>query len=982
MILTRYETVYADAGSDSSVCADSVYQLSGNLPDYGTGLWTTQPGINFNNQSIYNTTAINLPSGEPVINIDFIWTITNGVCINANTILLIRYEIIPADAGDATSLCDISSIDLAGNNPLPGNGIWACNNSEIVIEDATVFNTNISNIPVNAGEDTEICDNNTNEINFSWTIKNGVCPSDTSYMLLKRYETILADAEDDAGICDSIGYFLSANDPCPAKGMWTCTEEGISFENGSYFETLINGLPRGETIFTWTVTNGACGSNSDEIIITRYISDIANAGADTSFCDINEYQIIADSILGTGTGSWTSNSDSVIFDNYYIHNPNISNIPTGKNIFIWKIENNVCPESLDSLIVDIYQTIVADAGKDSLFCNYTEYQLLADSVLGTGIGMWTSISSVNIEKETLYNTNISNISFGESTYIWTIENGACGVSADSILLTNYEFVQADAGADDKICDITEYQLSGNIATPGTGLWTISPLLTIDNATIGNATIYDFSIGNYEEDFILTWTITNGVCIDENTMILTRYETVFADAGENDSICDISQYQLSGEEQDYGTGMWTSIDEDINFDNPSIYNATATNLTNENEINEIIFKWTLTNGVCIDENTMILMRYETINANAGINNYICDTSEYKMLANNPQPGTGIWTCNKNDIYFSDTSAFDTDISNIQEGDIIFTWEITNGVCISNDNFELKASHTPFLDMENDIEFCKSTDTLLQAPFGYDTYLWQDGSTEETFYANKEGYYSLTITNICGMASKDFYLIERPLPEAFAGENIVVCQGDTITLTATGGIKQTWNNDIEQTTPFVAETTETYIVTAESEHRCLNKDTIIVYVNPKPIITELITDEEGYKITVLTQSDANPLRYAINNGYFQKENYFECLESGNYSVAVKDTNNCITIDFAEIKSISIPTVFTPNGDAYNETWKIENLKESFPDAEVFIYDRWGNEIYKGTDWDGTSNGRVVKSDTYWYIISIAGCKTFKGSITIKR
>ena len=71
------------------------------------------------------------------------------------------------------------------------------------------------------------------------------------------------------------------------------------------------------------------------------------------------------------------------------------------------------------------------------------------------------------------------------------------------------------------------------------------------------------------------------------------------------------------------------------------------------------------------------------------------------------------------------------------------------------------------------------------------------------------------------------------------------------------------------------------------------------------------------------------------------------------------------------IYVPDVFSPNGDGINDKWEITNIR-NFPDAEVTVYDRWGETVFyqtKGnvTPWDGTFNGSAVAVGEYTYVIN---------------
>jgi len=74
--------------------------------------------------------------------------------------------------------------------------------------------------------------------------------------------------------------------------------------------------------------------------------------------------------------------------------------------------------------------------------------------------------------------------------------------------------------------------------------------------------------------------------------------------------------------------------------------------------------------------------------------------------------------------------------------------------------------------------------------------------------------------------------------------------------------------------------------------------------------------------------------------------------------------------------VPTpndVLTPNGDNINDTWMIVNI-ESYPQASVTVFNRWGNEVYRvngyRNDWGGDSKGDVLPSGSYYYQIDING------------
>jgi len=66
-----------------------------------------------------------------------------------------------------------------------------------------------------------------------------------------------------------------------------------------------------------------------------------------------------------------------------------------------------------------------------------------------------------------------------------------------------------------------------------------------------------------------------------------------------------------------------------------------------------------------------------------------------------------------------------------------------------------------------------DTLVLSPGFYSTYLWQDGSTLDHFVVRNTGVYSVTVSNSCGSASKDYVvangICNTFFPTAFTPNN---------------------------------------------------------------------------------------------------------------------------------------------------------------------------------------------------------------------
>ncbi|SMO58424.1 T9SS type B sorting domain-containing protein [Solitalea koreensis] len=79
----------------------------------------------------------------------------------------------------------------------------------------------------------------------------------------------------------------------------------------------------------------------------------------------------------------------------------------------------------------------------------------------------------------------------------------------------------------------------------------------------------------------------------------------------------------------------------------------------------------------------------------------------------------------------------------------------------------------------------------------------------------------------------------------------------------------------------------------------------------------------------------------------------------------TNNSST-DSRYIYGLSIPTAFTPNGDNVNDYFVIPGIEEV--QNSIFIYNRWGDEVYRKNNYQNNWNGSSLPSGTYYYVLKV--------------
>ena len=237
-----------------------------------------------------------------------------------------------------------------------------------------------------------------------------------------------------------------------------------------------------------------------------------------------------------------------------------------------------------------------------------------------------------------------------------------------------------------------------------------------------------------------------------------------------------------------------------------------------------------------------------------------------------------------------------------------------------------------------EICVGEMITLSAPlFPGVQYQWNynniplNGANANSFSTPAAGTYTLTASNNCGTyTSNPIQVTTRTLQNISVSNNFIICPGEHAQLVAGGGLEYSWSPTIG-----------------------LNNAEIY-----NPVASPTVTT--------------------------------------NYTVTIKDDIGCkatATVQVAVMcDSLNVPNGFSPNGDGTNDYFVIEGLSK-YPENTLFIYNRWGNLVYKKQEydnkWDGKSNvsgiylGRTLPNGTYYYILDLkTDDKPLNGFVVIRR
>lgn len=219
-----------------------------------------------------------------------------------------------------------------------------------------------------------------------------------------------------------------------------------------------------------------------------------------------------------GTGQWSviSGTGTVLIPGSPVSN--VTSLSQGVNSFVWTVTLGSCSTSAQLNVFRAIPPTAAAAGSSQAICGST-VTLSGNAPINNGTGTWTLVSGGgSIQNLNSPNTQVNSLVPGVSVFRWTISNGICPSTQDTVSIYSAMGVtNANAGSDQTVCAATA-TLNGNIANPGFGLWSVVTGTGVVTNPSGNSTqITGLGMGTT----ILTWTLTNAGCVSRDTIRINR-----------------------------------------------------------------------------------------------------------------------------------------------------------------------------------------------------------------------------------------------------------------------------------------------------------------------------------------------------------------------------------------------------------------------------------------------------------------------------
>lgn len=243
-------------------------------------------------------------------------------------------------------------------------------------------------------------------------------------------------------------------------------------------------------------------------------------------------------------------------------------------------------------------------------------------------------------------------------------------------------------------------------------------------------------------------------------------------------------------------------------------------------------------------------------------------------------------------------------------ITYTLTSTNFCGTANDQVTVTINPSPSVNAGTDKTICPGGQTTLTTS-GSGSYAWLPGTSlscsncpNPVANPTVSTHFTVTITDICGSASDDVWVIVSQPSVNISGTG-TICSGSSSTLSASGNGSYVWSTGASTSSIVVSPTTGTnYTVTVTDVSGCTDSDVFTVTVNPKPNagINGNTTVCSGVNDTLVAIGGNT---YVWNTGLTNDTLIVSPTSASNYTVTVYDVIGCSNTASINISILPQPT-----------------------------------------------------------------------------
>lgn len=236
---------------------------------------------------------------------------------------------------------------------------------------------------------------------------------------------------------------------------------------------------------------------------------------------------------------------------------------------------------------------------------------------------------------------------------------------------------------------------------------------------------------------------------------------------------------------------------------------------------------------------------------------------------------------------------------------YSLTVSSNGCTATDSVVVNDALNPTVSIEGDTSMCIGDRIELVLPDGL-SYRWSTGDTSARIQVAPTTDTLFTVTGADSLThcfSSDTIAVRvHPLPVALiSGSPLEICAGDSVLFKASGGVSYEWSSG-EQTDSIYAKNDGTYTVVATNEYGCKDTASIVLKVNPLPII-EISGQTAFCREESTTVSLSGAETYIWSNGSTQTS--ITIATPGIYTVTGTDSKGCkstasVELTYSEVRA----------------------------------------------------------------------------------
>ncbi len=515
----------------------------------------------------------------------------------------------------------------------------------------------------------------------------------------------------------------------------------------------------------------------------------------------------------------------------------------------------------------------------NIICGSMSVNLGLDQSYCAGEAFSTTIDAGNAGATYLWNNGSTNQTLtattaGTYSVIVTDINGCKG--KDTIVITEDALPIINLGNDFSYC--VGSTLSATLDAQNTG----ATYLWNDNST--NQTLTVTTAGTYS----VIVTDANS-CVGKDTIVVTEDVALIVDLGIDQSYCAGSAFSSTLDAQYAGaTYLWNdnSANQTLTATTAGTYSVIVTDIDG-----------------CVGKDTIVITEKVTPIVNLGPDDSYCAGTTFSTTLNAGNTGANyLWSDGSTNqtLNVSTAGTYSVTVTNANN-------------CSANGTITITEDAAPVVNLGTVTSYCAGSSMTLDAGNTGATYLWNDGSTNQTLNVSVAGTYSVTVTNANNCSANGTITItESTLPVVDLGTVTTYCAGSSMTLDAGNtGATYLWNDNSTNQTLNVSAA-GTYSVTVKNTNNCSANGTITITESTLPVVD--LGPITSYCVGSSMTLDAGNAgaTYLWNDNSTNQT--LSVSTAGTYSVAVTDANNCSANGSITITENALPVVDLGSDDSY--------------------------------------------------------------------